>query len=90
MIRDTGLASRLWRCAVWAVTIVFVANLLAMIASVVTNSFATRWLGTWLPLGYTTRWYGLAWDEFQRDDVLVVTFQVVFGVQDAKDAAPTS
>lgn len=80
MIRDTGPAARLWRIAVWAVTGVFVLNLLAMIAAVVTNSFATRWLGTWLPLGYTTRWYVSAWDEFQLDDVLVVTFQIVFAV----------
>ena len=80
MIRDTGLGSRLWRLAIWAVTMVFVANLLAMIASVLVNSFATRWLGTWLPLGYTTRWYFSAWDEFQLHDVLIVTFEVVFAV----------
>jgi putative spermidine/putrescine transport system permease protein len=80
MIRDTGLGSRLWRIAIWAVTMVFVANLLAMIASVLVNSFATRWLGTWLPLGYTTRWYFSAWDEFQLHDVLIVTLEVVFAV----------
>ena len=80
MIRDTGIPSRLWRIAVWAVTGLFVLNLLAMIASVILNSFATRWLGTWLPLGYTTRWYVSAWNEFQLDDILVVTFQVVFAV----------
>ncbi|KMO19200.1 ABC transporter permease [Methylobacterium platani] len=78
MIRDTGLSSRLWRMAVWAVTLLFCLNLLAMIAAVVLNSFATRWLGTWLPLGFTTRWYASAWDEFQLGDVLVVTLQVVF------------
>lgn len=80
MIRDTGLASRLWRVAVWAVTILFVLNLVAMIATVVVNSFATRWLGTWLPAGWTTRWYVSAWDEFQLHEVLLVTFQVVFTV----------
>jgi putative spermidine/putrescine transport system permease protein len=80
MIRDTGLASRLWRIAVWAVTILFIVNLLAMIATVVINSFASRWLGTWLPLGATTRWYMAAWDEFQLQEVLIVTFQVVFAV----------
>ncbi|KMO31084.1 ABC transporter permease [Methylobacterium variabile] len=78
MIRDTGPGSRLWRMAVWAVTLLFCLNLLAMIAAVVLNSFATRWLGTWLPLGFTTRWYASAWDEFQLGDVLVVTLQVVF------------
>jgi putative spermidine/putrescine transport system permease protein len=49
-----------------------------MIGSVVTSSFATRWLGTWLPVGWTTRWYVSAWDEFQLSDVLSVTFQIVF------------
>jgi putative spermidine/putrescine transport system permease protein len=47
---------------------------------VITSSFAARWLGTWLPAGFTTRWYFSAWDEFQLDDVLVVTFEVVFAV----------
>jgi hypothetical protein len=49
-----------------------------MIATVVTSSFATRWLGTWLPAGWTTRWYSAAWAEFQLGDVLSVTFQIVF------------
>lgn len=80
MIRDTGIGSRLWRIAVWALTIAFVMNLVGVIATVVLNSFATRWLGTWLPLGLTTRWYVSAWDEFQLDEVLIVTFQVVFVV----------
>jgi putative spermidine/putrescine transport system permease protein len=77
MIRDTTLGAKLWAVAVWAVVGFFVLNLLAMIATVVTSSFATRWLGTWLPLGWTTRWYSSAWNEFQLWDVLVVTFQVV-------------
>jgi putative spermidine/putrescine transport system permease protein len=80
MIRDTGPGARLWRIAVWGVTLLFCLNLLAMIATVVLNSVATRWLGTWLPLGLTTRWYGSAWEEFQLGDILVVTFQVVFTV----------
>lgn len=36
-----------------------------------------RWLGTWLPAEWTTRWYVSAWAEFQLADILVVTFQVV-------------
>jgi putative spermidine/putrescine transport system permease protein len=58
----------------------FVLNLFAMIATVVTSSFATRWLGTWLPAGLTTRWYSSAWSEFQLGQVLTVTFEVVFAV----------
>ena len=50
------------------------------IASVATNSVARRWLGTWLPEGYTTNWYTAAWKEFQLGDVLWVTIEVVFAV----------
>jgi putative spermidine/putrescine transport system permease protein len=80
MIRDTTIGSKLWAAAIWATVGFFVVNLFAMIATVVTNSFATRWLGTWLPAGWTTRWYSSAWSEFQLWDVLVVTFQVIGAV----------
>jgi putative spermidine/putrescine transport system permease protein len=80
MIRDTGLASKLWRFAIWAVVILFVLNLIGVIAAVVVDSLATRWLGTWLPVGWTTRWYFEAWREFQLTPVLIVTFEIVFTV----------
>ncbi len=80
MIRDQGLASKIWRTAIWAVAALFVLNLLAVIAAVVVNSFATRWLGTWLPAGWTTRWYFSAWKEFQLTSVVLVTFEIVFTV----------
>ncbi len=65
---------------VWFVTGFFVLNIFALIAVVAVNSFATRWLGTWLPAGFTFRWYGSAWNEFQLDSVLLVTVQVVAAV----------
>jgi putative spermidine/putrescine transport system permease protein len=80
MIRDTTLGAKLWAAAVWTTVGFFVLNLIAMIATVVTSSFATRWLGTWLPVGWTTRWYTSAWSEFQLWDVLIVTFQVIGAV----------
>ena len=80
MIRDTTLGAKLWAAAVWATVGFFVINLIAMIATVITSSFATRWLGTWLPVGWTTRWYSSAWSEFQLWDVLIVTFQVIGAV----------
>ena len=80
MIRDTTIGSKLWAAAIWFLVGFFVINLFAMIATVVTSSFATRWLGTWLPAGWTTRWYSSAWSEFQLWDVLVVTFQVIGAV----------
>ena len=51
-----------------------------MVATVVINSFGTRWFNAWLPAGFTTRWYQSAWDEFQLHDVLIVTFEVVGAV----------
>jgi putative spermidine/putrescine transport system permease protein len=78
MIKNTSISARLWNTVVWVFIGFFVLNLLAMIASVVTSSFATRWLGTWLPTGLTTRWYSSAWSEFQLDAVLIVTFEAVF------------
>ena len=76
MNRDAFL-SKLWATAIWGVVIFFILNLVAMIATVVVNSLATRWFGTWLPPGFTTRWYADAWAEFQLGDVLIVTFQIV-------------
>ncbi len=78
MVKDTRLSTKLWAAANWALIGFFIVNLLAMIATVVVSSFSTRWLGTWLPAGWTTRWYSAAWSEFQLYDVLMVTFQIVF------------
>jgi putative spermidine/putrescine transport system permease protein len=74
------IAAKLWNTAVWFVMLFFLLNVGAMVATVVANSFATRWLGTWLPAGWTTRWYGVAWAEFQLTDVLIVTMQMTFAV----------
>lgn len=78
MVKDTRLSTKLWAAANWTLIGFFILNLFAMIATVVTSSFSTRWLGTWLPAGWTMRWYAAAWSEFQLHDVLLVTFQIVF------------
>ena len=78
MVKDTRLSTKLWAAANWTLIGFFIVNLFGMIAAVVTSSFSTRWLGTWLPAGWTTRWYAAAWSEFQLYDVLSVTFQIVF------------
>lgn len=78
MVKDNRLSAKLWAAANWTLIGFFILNLFAMIATVVTSSFSTRWLGTWLPAGWTTRWYSAAWAEFQLYDVLSVTFQIVF------------
>ena len=71
------IGTKIWSTVLWAFTGFFVLNVFGVIASVATNSFATRWLGTWFPDALTMRWYASAWSEFQLDDVLIVTFEVV-------------
>jgi putative spermidine/putrescine transport system permease protein len=80
MIRGDSLTARLWRIAVWALVVVFVLNMLAVIAVVVIDSVATRWFGTWLPPGLTTHWYSDAWDDFQLTNILTATFEAVGAV----------
>lgn len=74
------IAARLWNTAVWVVMVFFLLNVTAMVSTVVVDSFATRWLRTWLPAGWTTRWYEVAWREFQLTDILIVTMQITFMV----------
>ncbi|GAA0365437.1 ABC transporter permease subunit [Microbispora corallina] len=65
---------------VWGGVAFFLVNLLALILSVVVDSFATSWFGDWLPRGFTMRWYAEAWDEFGLGDVLRVTLVVALAV----------
>jgi putative spermidine/putrescine transport system permease protein len=80
MVERQGTLSRLWNTAVWAAMIFFMINIALLIATVLIDSFATRWFATWLPPGATTRWYQFAWHEFQLPDVLVVTAEFVAAV----------
>jgi putative spermidine/putrescine transport system permease protein len=61
---------------VWGAVAFFMINLLGLIASVIVNSFGTRWFDAWLPEGITTRWYSQAWNQFALFDTLVVTLEV--------------
>jgi putative spermidine/putrescine transport system permease protein len=61
---------------VWGAVAFFLVNLAGVVGSVVVSSFGTRWFDTWLPQGWTTRWYGQAWHEFTLPDVLLVTVEV--------------
>ena len=74
------LLMKLWKSLVALVMGFFVINVALMVAAVGTSSVAKRWLGTWLPEGYTFNWYQAAWKEFQLDSVLWVTIEVVAAV----------
>ncbi len=80
MATEKPVREQLWTIAIWALVVFFILNFTAMVATVVINSFGTRWFNAWLPAGFTTRWYESAWDEFQLHDVLIVTFEVVGAV----------
>jgi len=77
---STSPAATIWNALLWGLMGFFVLNIALMVAAVATSSFATRWLGTWLPAGFTLHWYADAWKEFQLADVLTVTVKVVGAV----------
>ncbi|WP_298928229.1 ABC transporter permease [uncultured Ramlibacter sp.] len=74
------LLMKLWKSLMALVMAFFIINVALMVAAVGTSSVAKRWLGTWLPDGYTLNWYQSAWKEFQLDSVLWVTIEVVAAV----------
>jgi putative spermidine/putrescine transport system permease protein len=80
VIRDNTPGAKLWSVSIQVLTGFLLINIGALIAAVIVNSFATRWLRSWLPNALTTRWYAAAWHEFQLDSVLAVTFELVFAV----------
>ncbi len=71
---------RVWSGLLLGLMAFFIVNIALMVLAVVANSFARRWLGTWLPDGWTTTWYTEAWKEFQLGGILWVTVEVVFAV----------
>lgn len=65
---------------VWGLVGLFLVFVFALVATVVLDSFATTWFGSWLPDGYTNHWFGDAWAEFDLGGVLLVTAQVAVAV----------
>lgn len=74
--RITRILSLRW--VVWGAAAIFLLNLLGVIATVLANSFATHWFGTWLPAGWTLKYYSESWHSYQLSGILVVTLQVAF------------
>lgn len=69
-----------FRWLVWISAVFFFLNLVGVIGSVVANSFATEWFDTWLPSGWTAKYYVTAWQDYQLADTLAVTLQVALTV----------
>jgi putative spermidine/putrescine transport system permease protein len=65
---------------VWGAVVFFMLILAGVVGAVVVDSFGTRWFSGWLPVGWTTRWYGTTWREFDLGGVLVVTLEVALAV----------
>ncbi|GAB2840125.1 ABC transporter permease subunit [Actinoallomurus bryophytorum] len=65
---------------VWGAVVFFMLILAGVVGAVVVDSFGTRWFTGWLPAGWTTRWYGTTWREFDLGGVLVVTLEVALAV----------
>jgi putative spermidine/putrescine transport system permease protein len=65
---------------VWGAVIFFMLILAGIVGAVVVDSFGTRWFSGWLPAGWTTRWYGTTWREFDLGGVLIVTLEVALAV----------
>lgn len=80
MARTATFGERAWAFSVWVATGFFLLNLFALIAAVIVNSFGTHWFATWLPAGFTGRWYRMVWNEFRLPALLIVTAEVVAAV----------
>ncbi|MFD1045553.1 ABC transporter permease subunit [Kibdelosporangium lantanae] len=60
----------------WAGVAVFLVFVAALVVAVVVSSFGTVWLGTWLPNGFTGKWWEQTWSEFGLGGTLLVTMEV--------------
>ncbi|MDZ5441666.1 ABC transporter permease subunit [Micromonospora sp. 4G57] len=61
---------------VWGAVIFFFLNLLGVVGSVLVSSFGRQWFDTWLPEGFTAKWYSDAWHQFTLGQVILVTLEV--------------
>jgi putative spermidine/putrescine transport system permease protein len=64
----------------FGIVLFFLVLLGGVVGSVLLNSFATQWLATWTPSGYTTKWYAQSWNEFDLASVMIVTAEVAVAV----------
>jgi len=65
---------------IWAVVVFFFINVFAVIAAVLVQSFGSTWFDSWFPTGWTAKYYGYAWNNFQLPNVMLVTLEVALTV----------
>jgi putative spermidine/putrescine transport system permease protein len=65
---------------VWGGVMFFLLMLVGVVGAVLVSSFGTRWFGGWLPDGWTSRWYGESWRDFNLGSVMRVTIEVALAV----------
>lgn len=53
----------------------FIVNLIGLVGTVLVDSFAARWFGTWLPPEFTTRWYDYIGNDH---DIGLLLFNTLF------------
>ncbi|GAB3570163.1 ABC transporter permease [Spelaeicoccus albus] len=64
----------------WAGMAIFLILLFGVVFSVLVNSFASKWFNSWLPAGYTAKWYGEAWKQYDLSQVVMTTLIVAIAV----------
>ncbi len=67
-------------CLFWFAIAFFVVNLIGLIGTIVVSSFGSSWFNSWLPKGWTTRYYVTAWQSYQLPSTLIVTIEVALAV----------
>ena len=79
--RQRGVRKSIWPVLIFYVAIgFFLLNLVAMVATVVLDSFGQQWFGTWLPDGlFTSQWYAYASNDHSIVPLLVNTLIVAIG-----------
>jgi len=65
---------------VWGCVALFLIFLFGVVLAPLVNSFGNHWFNTWLPQGFTFKWYSSAWKEFQLGQVIRVTLVVALSV----------
>jgi len=76
-LRRTLLSDTFWgKVLFYAAIIFFVGNLIALVSTVVVDSFGSSWFKTFLPTAFVTHWYPDLGEDHDMAQLLVNTFVV--------------